>query len=234
MELLTPLWLTNVKYIEGKRAIAVEFSRLNFRRMVRLPFFPSFFVSRNAMSFNELKEALSFGKRRFRILERYGLFQVTAGTFSDLNNLADFLFKETGFRPVVLEPERQFLLEKGWSYFDCFTSFSEKQFFKHDRFSIPEVKLDLFSEPLHETLQQLNELDSKLGKKLLKSIHSSNYLRLPIMSLPGTESRKREIKSENLFWKKGLDVREKEAMVVNRVKSAPLSISSPDKITSEE
>ena len=122
MESPTPLWLTDVKYLERKKAIAVEFSQLNFKRMVRFSFFPSFFVGKKLLEISELKKILSKSMERFAVFDSDNAFKISASTFSGLNNLAKILFNKTGFKPVVINPERQFLLEKNWTYLPKFIS----------------------------------------------------------------------------------------------------------------
>jgi len=200
----TCLWLTDVRYLEGKRAIAAEFSRLNLRRMVRLPFFPSFYISKKNLGLETLNKVFAGLGKKTRLADEGSAFKLTASTFSNLNSAADLLFRETGFRALVLRPERQFLLQKQWSYFDCFTFFSEQEFSKNQEFSVPKARLGFFSEPIHETLTQLAEESLDLAENLAGSIALSNLLRMPIASLPCKSFLQQEAMLENIFWKTGL------------------------------
>lgn len=199
-------WLTSVKHLEGKRAIALAFSRLNIRRTARQPFFPHFFVNRRFIEEKPLREALSPEKRRFRVDRLENAFKVSASTFSDLNLLADSLFKETGFRPLVLEPERQFLLENNWGYFDCFSLFPGGEFVKEDELSVPEARLQFFSEPLNETLEQLVGESSGTAERIAESVFLSNTLKVPLPDLPHSLFRQQELLLENIFWKAGIGI----------------------------
>jgi hypothetical protein len=201
----TQTWLTDVKYLEGKRAVALEFSRLDNRRMSRLPFFPSFYATQKELAFDNLKETLSSERKRFKLEKEGPAFKISASTFSDLQNLANALFSENGFRPLVLEPERQFLLERNWSFFDCFTQASEN-FERSSCFSLPEAKLGLFSEPLHETLEQLLLSKPKVAEKTVESIVLSQLLSIPIPQLPEASFLQHERLLENIFWKSGLNI----------------------------
>lgn len=207
MDFPTHLWLTNATYLEGKKAVAIEFSRFNFRRMSKTPFFPSFFISEKVIDKKTLKEILSSSRMRFKISEEENSFRVTASTFSDLEILADLIFQEIGFRALVLSPEKQFLIENNWSYFDCFSFLSEENFVKSQDFIVPQAVLPLFFEPLHETLAQLVEEKQELAEKLSNSIALSNLLSIPITALPKTDFQKTEALLAKLFWKKGLDVK---------------------------
>ncbi len=196
-------WLTGATYLEGRRAMVLQFSQLNIRRVARLPFFPSFFVNKNGIGFEELKKALLQEKKRFKLEQVEQSLKVTASTFSDLNCLANALFKETGLRPLVLKPERQFLLERDWGYFDCFTFLSEKNFVKTGFVPIPKVKLPFFSEPLHETVQQLFKEDKGLAEKIVGLVAASNRLKVPIADLSNDPAILEKVSLENALWKGG-------------------------------
>lgn len=198
----TRFWLTNAKYLEEKRAVFLEFSRLNIRRMSRQSLFPSFYASRKELALKPLKEALSSEGKRFRIEEEGPAFKISASTFSGLQHLANALFNETGFRPLVLEPERQLLLERNWSFFDCFTMASGNPE-KSSSLSLPEARLDLFSEPLHETVCQLAQANPKLAEKTLESIALSQILSLPLPRIPESRFLQQERLLESLLWKSG-------------------------------
>jgi len=197
--------ITCIHYLEEKRAIDVEFSHLTLKRMLRQPFFPSFFLGNKAFSALELKQLLSFfGKKRFSISQQDGSFKVSAASFSELDEFADTVFKETGFRPIVLQPERQFLLQNNWSYFDCFDFFSESEFVKSNEIMLPAAKLPFFSEPLNETVEQLAVEAPELAEKTVESVSLANLLRLPIASVPSNEFLQAEAFLENLFWATGI------------------------------
>ncbi|MFA4855861.1 MAG: hypothetical protein WC634_04740 [archaeon] len=199
----THFWLTDARYIEGKRAVALEFSRLDLRRMARHPFFPYFFVRRQVLDSVCLKDALSAAVVRFKVEDCGNVFKVSASTFSGLNELADLLFKETGFRPLVLGPERQFLLEKNWGYFDCFAS-SENEFICTGLpCYVPMAKLGLFSEPLPDTVRLAAEENSGLAEKILESIALSNILKLPVNALPNSAFGLAESLLEGILWRAG-------------------------------
>ena len=222
----TRLWLTKAVYLEGKKEVRIEFSRLNLRRMSRFAFFPSFFLSKKQLGVKALKEILSSSGKRFKILEEEKTYRVSASTFSGLEAIADLLFQEIGFRPLVLNPERQFLLERKWSYFDCFAFLSENQFSKLKEPIFPETILPFFSEPLRETISLLAEESSELGQKLSDSIALSKILALPLTSLPQTAFQKTEALLSGLFWKTGINAKPPYCAGKALEKSRPL-VPSP-------
>ena len=197
-------WLIDVKYLEDKRAILADFSRLNIRRNLCLPFFPSFFASKKRVKKEQLLSALStLGKHFFELKEEKNAFKITASTFADLNKAANALFQEMDFSPVVLQPERQFLLQQNWSYFDCFRFNSEKEPQKIECNELPDINQPFFSEPLNETVQQLLVPDANSAMRILESIALSNALRLPLANLPPCNGTQAEALFENIFWFNG-------------------------------
>ena len=213
----TQAWLTDVKYLEEKREVSLEFSRLNNRRMSRQPFFPSFYSSKKQLAFETLKEILSSERKRFKLEQEGQAFKISASTFSDLQSLANTLFSETGFRPLVLEPERQFLLERNWSFFDCFTQGFERP----GCFSFPEAKLGLFSEPLRETLEQLLAAKPWIAKNVAESIVLSQLLSIPTAKIPEDSFLQQERLLENMFWKSGIGIG-KTSLEPNSGKEKPI------------
>ncbi len=197
-------WLTDVKYLEDKRAVLADFSRLNIRRNLCLPFVPSFFASKKRVKKEQLLSALSaLGKQPFELNEEKSAFKITAATFADLNKAANALFQEMNFSPIVLQPERQFLLQQNWSYFDCFHFTSEKEPQKIECNELPGINLPFFSEPLNETVQQLLGVDANSAMRILESIALSNALRLPLTNLSPRNDTHAEALFENIFWFNG-------------------------------
>jgi len=203
----THFWLTGIKYLEERRSVAIAFSQLKNKRTVRLPLFPSFFVGKKILPIETLGKILSLEGSRFKLDEKENSFRVSASTFSQLQAIANVLFNETGFRPLVVEPARQFLLENGFSFFDCFTFTSEKEFLKSSSFQVPDAKLDFFSEPLPETLRQLIKENLEIARKTVESIALSHLLQLPISGLPSSGFMQLEKLLEGIFWETGLGTR---------------------------
>ncbi len=204
--------------------MALYFSHLSIKRMIRLPFFPSFFVNKKKVSFETLKRVLSYDKRRFKISEEEDCCKVSAATFSDLNELANILFNETGFRALVVSPERQLLFEKDWGYFDRFTFFSEDNFTKCPDFSVPKANLGFFSDSFHETILQLLNLDLELAEKTMGSIVLSNVLCLPVQDLPASSFMQQESFFEKVFWRTGLGIQRNSS---NHSLTKPTKVRSP-------
>jgi hypothetical protein len=162
-------------------------------------------VNKKAVERQLLEEVLSsYEKRRFSLEEKKHSFKVTAATFRDLNCLANLVFTSINFIPVVLPPERLFLLEKGWSYFDCFT-FHEEQPVKSGGSALPAVLLPFFSEPVPETVAALIKSDRQQAEKILESVVLSNALCMPFDALPPSRFLQVEALFENLFQEFGFN-----------------------------
>ena len=201
MQSLTPtlLWISSVHYLEKHRAIAVEFSNSSMKRKKRFKFYPSMLLHKR-VSLQQLKSIIAlYDKKRFEIEERKSTFKITASTFSDLKCLSNLLSTTLDIKPLLIEPERQFLLGKNWSYFDCFTL--DSRITKIES-SMPDVLLPQLSESLPETLQQLLQHDKQGASMLLDSIVLSNLLAVPLHKMPH-KSFVAETFLGNLFWLNG-------------------------------
>ncbi|MCX6798621.1 MAG: hypothetical protein NTW59_00820 [Candidatus Diapherotrites archaeon] len=186
---------------------------------MRAPFFPYFFVDKKAVDGQLLGEVLSsYDKQKFKVVEEEHAFKVSASTFKDLNCLANLLFTSINFIPVVLQPERQFLLQQGWSYFDCFQFNEDGLPQKLSPQEMPKVQLPFFSEPLNETVRQLAESDAQQAERISETVALSNALAMPFDSLPPTRGLQAEALFENMFCSLGFNRQkksEKEAPAKN-------------------
>ena len=193
-------YLTRVKYFEEKRKLLLEFSNCNGKRTKTFSFFPRFYLDKR-VPFTELKGILSnYSPQKFVLKERPNSFEVTASTFKDLKCLANLCLEAFGKRPQVIEPERQFLLLKGWAYFDGF-DFSNELPIKESKSSFPRIKIGSLDDSLQGTLCQMMEQDSRLGENFVKGIALSKILKLPAESVPEKRFEQLELFLENLLFK---------------------------------
>jgi hypothetical protein len=202
---MTPntLYLTKVHYIEEKRRILAVFSNCKEKRSKSFSFFPSFFLGKR-IPLKELGSILSnYNPQKFRLREKPRAFQITASTFTDLKCLANLCLEAFGQRPLLVEPERQFLIERGWSYFDPFQFFQEKPV-KSNNEAFPETRIDSLPEPLPATIQQLLTQNRQNALDFMRGIALSKVLKLPAESLPQNSLLEMETLFENLFFKNGL------------------------------
>jgi hypothetical protein len=196
--------LTNVQYNESKQEVLVEFSYDALKVVERIPFFPYLNFS-TKLSRDNLQEILfSFGLKKFKILDSNNSDnenkKIIASSFSELKKISIVIAKAFGKKPLILEPERQFLLEKNWSYFDCFKN-NEKIDESCD-FGFLLTKLIPFEDAIE--LAE-NETLSLVEKATLSKILSVN-----ISNLPKKKEDIVETFLENIFFKSGISISFKE------------------------
>ncbi|MCX6803390.1 MAG: hypothetical protein NTY48_02340 [Candidatus Diapherotrites archaeon] len=114
------LYLTKVSYNEPKHEVLVEFSCESERFVKREKFFPFILFSPSIEKDKLQSLLLSAGFKGFS-LEVSGQFLcLRALSFSELKRISNSLAVFINKKPLVLEPERVYLLSKGWSFFDSF------------------------------------------------------------------------------------------------------------------
>jgi len=114
------LYLTKVSYNEAKHEVLVEFANEHTKIVQRERFFPYLSFSPNLESQKLSSLVLSLGFKGFSIEEENNLLILRALSFSELKKISNSLSLHINKKPLVLEPERAFLLSKNWSYFDAF------------------------------------------------------------------------------------------------------------------
>ena len=97
-------------------------------------------------------------------------------------------------------PERQFLIEKNWHFFDSF-EFAEEKPEKIGCRELPDIKLEFFSENLPKTIEELAKLDRAEAKSLLSLLALSHELFLPLEKIPSAGFQRQEIFLENELFK---------------------------------
>ncbi|MCD6247522.1 MAG: hypothetical protein J7J87_03795 [Candidatus Diapherotrites archaeon] len=115
-----PYYLSNLKYREAKGIMLVEFEGESDKIKLSYEFFPSFSFKANSKSGALLSELLS---ENFDVdfIQKDSLFRISAKNFKELKSAYNFLCNTTLLRPILIEPERQFLILKNWSYYDAFS-----------------------------------------------------------------------------------------------------------------
>ena len=201
----SPFWLTGLRYLEEKKSVLAEFSCAGFKRTAILAFFPCFLVSKKALSKESLKNEISLlGNQKFELIEIGDCFKVVSTNFSMLETLANNVFKSTGALAIMPSPERQFLIEKNWGFFDAFCLEETSKGIvpaKAVSFGLPDVKTDFFSESLPKTISALSKIDPEEANSILSLIAFSKILFLPLEKIPATGFLKQEIFLENLFFR---------------------------------
>jgi len=190
------LFLTSVSYNESKKEVLVEFSNKSSRMIERFKFYP-FFRLPISIDSSKLKELiLSFGIKGFSLVEKSSFYYLHASSFGELKKIANVLGNCFGKLPLVVEPERQFLLEKGWTYFDSFIYFSNS-FVKVDSFN-KDVSFAILPEiPFSQALK----IDEKQALFSVEQAALSSILSVPLHLVPREAKGREELFLENIFFK---------------------------------
>lgn len=195
-------YLAGAHYLPDKREVAAEFlTPAGGRVTERFKFFPSFYLSTGGIEPRLLEDVLSlYDSRRFVCKGMGpGRLQITASASADLRKIANLLSSSLMLNLSVPEPERQFLLQNCWSYFDAFEKVQEK-FVKIPRPSLPAVQPDFLAMPIPEALRELMLSDAQAAELLAKRIAFSNILCTPPQNLPNGTSAMLDLMLENVFF----------------------------------
>jgi len=199
-------YLTKVSYNETRHEVLVEFSNSSSRVVERYKFFPFTQVS---LSFEKDKFEdliLSLGFKGFSLEEERGIFCLKSLSFSELKKISNALARHIGKLPLVLAPERAFLLSKNWSYFDAFEKLSDA-FYKIDLSSQRKDNLSEFNLGFFLTKEISFSEALKMNKSdalyLVELASWSNLLSVPINLVPKEKESKIELFIENIFFKNG-------------------------------
>lgn len=145
-----PVFLSNIRYNEQGREIILEYSSSQGKTISREKFFPKLFLDKR---FNKelLKEIILFlEKNSLMITDRPNSIEVKARDFSSLKSFLNLLRKTTEDKTIIplsiIEPERQYLIEKDFSFFERFEEYKGKPFKAK---GIPGIKHCLEETGLH-------------------------------------------------------------------------------------
>ncbi|MFA5357421.1 MAG: hypothetical protein WC308_00665 [archaeon] len=194
----THAYLTDVAYSGDKQQIFAEFSSESGKEVERFAFFP-FISFSSALSENQIEELLlSLGIKKFRISSKSDLKKIESSDFSELKRISTALAVSFGQKPLLLEPERQFLLSKGWKFFDEFDLSGEipekiENFF-------PDIGFFLTKEVPFSEAMRLSESETLA---LLKRAAISRALSIKMENIPSSPKDIAESFLENFYFKTG-------------------------------
>lgn len=211
-------YLTGLAYSGEKQQIFAEFSSESGKEVERFAFFP-FINFSSALSGNQVEELLlSLGIKKFRISSKGELKKIESPIFSELKRISAALTVSFGKKPLLLEPERQFLLSRGWRFFDEFN-------FEN---SVPERVENFFPDigffiagnvPFSEAMG----ISESGTLELLGRAAVSRILSVKMEGVPNSHKDMAEIFLENFYFKTGqqFSFRERSEFFVAR-EFAPL------------
>jgi hypothetical protein len=200
------IYLTKVTYFEQRHEILAEFSSENKKLVKRFKFFP-YVLLPNSIEKEKLVELILHSKfRGFNVEEENNKLVLKTISFLDLKKISNSIAMHIGKLPVVLEPERAFLLEKNWSFFDAFEE-KDDMIFKAD-FSKEKLgksfwgKFDLgFTLTGEVSFNQALKLNLEDALFLVDLAAWSNALCVPLEKVPKSVNDKVELFLENIFFK---------------------------------
>jgi hypothetical protein len=196
----THIYLTKVTYYSDKKEILVEFRNKEKKFVKRYNFHP-FLVLPKEIDKEQVQELLlCSGIKGFRIEKKNKYLKVIASSFNELKKISNSLAIHTGKKPLTLEPERQFLLQLNWDYYDSFVfenNFIEKIDAKKDLAFLISKELD-FNEAI--------QLGEEIILSIVEKFSASALLKVPIDKVPTTIEQKTELFLENMFFSNGVGI----------------------------
>ncbi|MDO8634040.1 MAG: hypothetical protein Q7K34_01975 [archaeon] len=104
-------------YVPEKRQIVAEFTCGCGKKSCRYSFFPFLHLPKTGSVSSVL---FSSDRKKIKLEEKDGSFEVIGSTMEELEKILSTL-RQKGIDFSAIEPERQFLLLSGWSFFDAFS-----------------------------------------------------------------------------------------------------------------
>ncbi|MBT4597190.1 MAG: hypothetical protein HOC95_04405 [Candidatus Diapherotrites archaeon] len=194
----THKYLVNVTYLEEKNEIYAYFKNEGEQTVKRFSFFP-YFILQKDLDTKKVQELLfDFKIKNFSIEQNNKSNKIVSSSFDTLKKISKVLAKTTNKKHLVLAPERTFLIEKNWSYFDTFSFESSDVFEKlsHQK----DFGFHLIPQIAFEEALCLNEKQTSF---LVEQSVFSTLLKIPLTKIPKTIQEKAEILLENIFFANG-------------------------------
>ena len=193
----THIYLTKVMHSIEKKEMLVEFRNSKKKIVKRFDFYPFLVLPKEIDQKNVEELLLCAGIKGFKIEKKNKYLKVIASSFNELKRISNSLALHTGKKPLTLEPERQFLLQKNWNYFDSFIyedNILEKIDEKKDLGFIISKEIG-FNEAIN--------LDEEGILSIVEKVSLSSLLKIPIDKVPSSLEERTEIFLENIFFSNG-------------------------------
>lgn len=226
----TVLYLSNATYLPEKQEVVIEFSNRTQKITKPFPFLPCVYVNPNG-SRELLIELLSaYENKKIKSGECGNkIIKITAATFADLQKVAVLLQSTLQLNPLVIAPERQFLLQKDWSYFDAFVA-DGMEMKKIEVPSVPNVMLEFLHDSTRRIFNETLTHEKAVASSLAEALVKSNLLTLPITALPETKQEIAEAWLEKLFFKHGFALSEMHSQKAQFAESPRKGFHSKDSL----
>ena len=196
----THMYLTKVTHNAEKKEMLVEFRNKENKIVQRFDFYPFLVLSKEIEKEKIQELLLSIGLKNFQIEKKNKYLKIITSSFNELKKISNSLALHTGKKPLTLEPERQFLLQKNWNYYDAFIFENSKIIKSNEDKDIGFLitKEILFNEAV--------ELDEEGTKFLVEKFSLSALLKVPLEKVPTSLQEKTELFIENIFFSSGFGI----------------------------
>lgn len=188
--------LFSVRYIEQKKEVICYFKNNYSQIAKRFSFIPYFFID-DSFDFEKLNEILfSFNIKNFYLDHVNNKKCVFSSSYLVLKKISNIIALISDKKFIVLSPERVFLINKDWSYFDDFeineTNIQKIGFNINLNFFDYYISNISFLEAL-----KLNENKTNL---IINNYVISNFLKIPIKQIPVESQGQLEVFLENIYF----------------------------------
>ncbi len=188
------IYLVKVTHIEEKNEIICYFENKNKKIAQKFSFFPNMTLP-NDISIDKLKELLFFYNiKNFDLTNNGNLKKIICKNYDDLKKINTLIAKLTNKKIIILEPERNFLVDKNWSYFDSFIIENNELKKSNETFDYSSA---IFKEISFLEAKKISEEETLF---LIKKSAISNLIKLPIEKTPIELKNIVEVFLENLFF----------------------------------
>ncbi len=176
-----------------KGKVDVTFANTSKKVTKSYSFFPSLYLPHTSTTLFE--ELVSQTNEKIQLVHHPDTIQVIAPNWIELKKIALRIHSQTNYFPLLIEPERQFLLTQNWRYFQ---TFDEKLNPTKEAFA--ETKIEGLIENLHVTLNGLANHNPGIEKQWRQRVALSHELFLPYHDVPLNTSQQLETWMNNHFF----------------------------------
>ncbi len=228
MTSLTPntVYLTGVSYLPEKREVITEFSNSGEKITRKFQFFPSITLSIEGIRKDVFESIISlYNGKKIKLQYLNGdRVRIIGATFSDLKKLRNLVSSSLKLPVLLLEPERQFLIERDWSYFDSFELVGGR-LERKEGFKLPNITPSFLPDSLPVVIVELIGSDYASAEKLVERVGLSNILSIRLQEVPQNKPLQVELLLEKIFFKNNLPiVQEKNRQYFQSSKSRPRGV----------
>ncbi len=189
-------YLVSVTFVEEKKEVICYFKNEK-KQVAKRFFFKPYIIIPDNFSKKIASLISSYGFKNFEIQKIEGRTCIVSNAFNDLKQISNCIASVTSKKFLVLDPERIFLIEKDWSFFDTFV-FDNDEIVK--TFSKKDFSFYLF--PLIGFDNSL-KINKSLTISIIKKSVLSNILKIPVHKISENEESIVETFLENIYFKNG-------------------------------